>query len=118
MVWPGGMTCIWYGLAGMAWYMVWSSRHDMVCGVVWRAWHGIWYRLVASYGTCICIGLKRCGMVYVILWWGTAWYMVWPLGHDMVYRMVWRGMARYMIWHCGHGMAWYLVWPGEVWYGK
>ena len=47
---------IWYGLAGMAWYMVWSSGHCMVYGMAWWASHGI------------CIGLARCGMVYVIFW--------------------------------------------------
>ena len=30
MVWPGGMTSIWYALAGMAWYMVWSSGHGII----------------------------------------------------------------------------------------
>ena len=45
MVWPGGMTCIWYGLVGMAWYMAWFRGMAMVYGVVWRAWHGIWYGL-------------------------------------------------------------------------
>ena len=46
MVWPGGMTCIWYDLAGMAWYMVWSSGHGMVYVVVWQAWYCILYDLV------------------------------------------------------------------------
>ena len=36
-----GMTwrawhCTWYGLTGMACYIFWPSRHDMVCGMAWR----------------------------------------------------------------------------------
>ena len=54
--------------------------------------------------------LARCGMVYVIVWWGMAWYMVWPVGHDIVDRMAWRGMARYMISPGGHGMVYSMVW--------
>ena len=55
-----GLTGIWYGLADMAWYMVWAGGHDMVYGMAWRVmawlmvlpggqWHGIWYGL-ASWG--------------------------------------------------------------------
>ena len=46
MVWLGRMTCIWYGLAGMAWFMVWSIGYVMTYDVVWRAWHGNWNGLV------------------------------------------------------------------------
>ena len=35
MVWLGRMTCIWYGLAGMAWYMVWSVGYVVTYDVVW-----------------------------------------------------------------------------------
>ena len=56
MAWPGGMTYIWYGLAGMAWYMVWPGGDRMVYVLAWRGvagymllsggvWHGIWYGL-------------------------------------------------------------------------
>ena len=34
------MVCIWYGLSGMAWYMVWSIGYVMTYDVVRRAWHG------------------------------------------------------------------------------
>ena len=96
MVWPGGMSCIWYGLVGMtrymewssgdfAWYMAWSGGHGMVYDVVW--WHGMVYGMTCCASHGICIGLARCGMVYVIVWWGMAWYMVWPVGHDIVYRI-------------------------------
>ena len=34
MVWPGGMICIWYDPAGMAWYIVLSSGYGIVYGVV------------------------------------------------------------------------------------
>ena len=48
MVWLSRMTCIWYGLAGIAWYMVWSIGHVLIYGVVWQAWHGNWYGLVGN----------------------------------------------------------------------
>ena len=35
--------------------MLWLGGHDMVHGIAWRAWHGIWYDLA-----------------------GMAWYMVSP----------------------------------------
>ena len=78
---------IWYGLAGMAWYMVlpgevwdgiwcgladdmymvWPDRHVMVYGTAWWASNGI------------CIGLARCGMVRYCL-----------VGYGMVYGMACR----------------------------
>ena len=67
----------------------------------------------ASHG--ICIGLARCGMVYVIVM-RMAWYMVWPVGHDIVYRMTWRGIARHMVWPRGHGMVYGMAWRGLAWY--
>ena len=91
MVWPGGMTCIWYGPG--AW-------HGICNGMAWWASHGI------------CIGLARYGMVYVIVQWG----MAWPVGHDIVYRTTWRGMARYMVLPCGHGMVYSMAWRGLDWY--
>ena len=48
MVLPGkiwdGMWCglVGWHVYGMVRYMDWSSRHGMIYGVVWRAWHG-WY---------------------------------------------------------------------------
>ena len=63
MVWPDGLTRIWYGLVGIAWHMVWSIGHGMVYGVVWRAWHGIWY------------GIVEHRMIFVLVWRGVAWYM-------------------------------------------
>ena len=78
-------------------------------------------------------------MVYVLAWWGMAWYMllsggygmVWPVGHDIVYRMAWRGRhgtwygmvygMAWRVWHSiGYGlpdMAWHMVWPSEIWHG-
>ena len=49
-----GLACghgIWYGLAGMVWYIVWSGGHSMVYGMAWwashavcKAWRGMaWY---------------------------------------------------------------------------
>ena len=77
MVWPGGNNMlysmgwlarygIWYGLTGMAWYMLWpggmgwyvvwpggntwyslwSGGHDMVYGMDLRAWHVAWYSIM------------------------------------------------------------------------
>ena len=63
---------MWYGLVGMARYMVWSSGRSMVYGVVWQARHGMarW----ASHG------------IYVLAWRGVAWHMLLSGG-------VWHGMA-------------------------
>ena len=35
-----GWHGIWYGIVGMAWYVVWPDGHGMVYGMAWRAWHG------------------------------------------------------------------------------
>ena len=78
--------------------MAWSGRHGMVYGMAWWASHGI------------CNGIARCAIVCVIDWWGMAWYMVWPVGHDIVYHMARRGMARYMVWPCGYGMVYDMAW--------
>ena len=110
MVWPGGngmvlmawqtWHCIWYGLAGMAWYMLWPGRawrgiwyylgrHGIVYGMAWWAWYGICYGLTG-------------------IWYGLAdmaWYMVLAGGHDIVYCMAWRVMV------------WLMVWPGGQWHG-
>ena len=57
MVWPGlAWHGIWYGVAGIAWYMVWPGGHHMVYGSARHgACHSIWYGLA-----------------------GMAWCMVWP----------------------------------------
>ena len=73
----------------MVWYMVWPGGHDMVYGMVCRAWHGTRY------------GLKD-----------MAGYMVWPGGHDMVYCMAWQ--TWHCIWYALAGMARYMVCPGRV----
>ena len=75
---PGGMICIWYGLTGMAWYMVWSSGHGMVYGVVWWAWHGIWYSLMS-----IVLYMHRPGE----RWHGICYTLV---GYGMLYGMACR----------------------------
>ena len=81
---------IWYGLAGMTWYMVWPTGHGMVFGMAWEAmawymvlpgytWYDIWYGLGPWHG--ICYGMTG-------IWYGLAhmaWYMVWPGWHDMVW---------------------------------
>ena len=54
-------------------------------------------------------------MVYAILWWGMACYMVWLVEHDI--DIVWPGKVWHGIWYGLVGMAWYMVWPGEVWHG-
>ena len=59
MVWPCGQGMvydnalwaqhdIWYGLAGITWYMLWPGRHRMVYGMVWpgEACHGMWKGIV------------------------------------------------------------------------
>ena len=72
---------IWYGLADMTWYLVWSAGLDMVYGIAWRTCHDIWYGWRANG---ICYRLARYGMVY-----GVAWRddmgMVWQGPHGMVY---------------------------------
>ena len=77
MVWPGGMTCIWYDLAGMTLYMVWSSGHGKIYGVVRRAWHGKWY------------GLE--GIALYMYWPGEVWHSIYYclMGYGMVYGMAW-----------------------------
>ena len=87
----GAWHNIWYGLVGIAWYMVWPGGQRMVYGMACWAQHDIWYGLVTM-----------------------AWYMLWPGWHHMVYGMAWRtsqgicyGLARYvMAWR---GMSWYVV---------
>ena len=41
---------VWYGLMGMAWYMVWPIGYGMVYGMAWWAWHGMWYSLAGITG--------------------------------------------------------------------
>ena len=82
MVWPGGMTYIWYGPG--AW-------HGICNGMAWWASHGI------------CIGMARYGMVYVIVQWG----MAWPVGHDIY--IVRPGVVWHGIWYCLVDMAWYML---------
>ena len=81
-IWHG----ISYGLAGMAWYIVWPGEHGMVYGMVLRARNGICYGFV-----------------------GMAWYMVllsWP---DMVYNIAWRDMEWYMVWPGGMTCIWHAL---------
>ena len=79
MVWPGGHDMVysmaywvWHGGDGRIYGMIWQAWHGiwyglagmaffMVCLVVW---HGIWY------------GLGEHGVVYGITWVDMAWYMV------------------------------------------
>ena len=78
MLWPGeawhslswlARHGIYYGMMGMAWYVVWPDGHGMVWpgghgmgkGMAWRVWHSIWYDLE-----------------------GMSWFMVWSGGHGIV----------------------------------
>ena len=99
MVWPGRMTCIWYGLAVMTWYMVWSSRHGMVYGVV----AGMAWYMACPEGHC----MVHVGVVWYILLSGGVWHGL----SDMTQYIVWHG-----IWYGLMGMAWYMVWLGEIWH--
>ena len=114
MVWPGGMTCIRYGLAGMAWYMVWSGGHSMVNGMAWlashgiylmawrgMAWHmllsgGVWHDMVCLAWHSVSYGLAMYGTVYGMALW--AWHGIW-------YGLAMFGMV---------GITWYMYWPGKV----
>ena len=62
---------IWYGLVGMAIYMVWLGGHGMVYAMVWQASHGIWYGLA-----------------------DIAWYMVWP---GEVCHGMWKGIYGFIV---------------------
>ena len=45
---------MWYGLAGITWYIVWPGGygmvlpdgHGMVYGMALRAWHGVWFGIM------------------------------------------------------------------------
>ena len=62
MVWPGGQGMVYigngiiYGMARRSWhgamYMPWPGRHHMVYGMAWRTSHGIWYGLASSVMVC------------------------------------------------------------------
>ena len=65
-------TC--YGLAGMAWFVLWLGGNNMVYSMAWQACHGIWYGLA-----------------------GMSLFMEWPCGHGMIFGMAWEGMAWYMV---------------------
>ena len=103
----------------MAWYMLWPGGHDMVYGMVCRAWHGILYGLegIAVY----MVWPGGHGMVYGITWRGMGWYMAWPGGMKCTWYGL-AGMALYMVWSSGHGMACWaphgivLAWQIVEWY--
>ena len=75
IVWPGGHRMaygmawqarhwvwhsIWYGLAGMAWYMVCPGGHGMVYEMSWRARNGVWYGLVGKAWCMVYAMLRFC----------------------------------------------------------
>ena len=65
-----GLVCrawhgIWYGLEGMAGYMVMPGGHSMVYGIASRV------------------------MGWYMVWPGGITYMVWPGGHGRIWYMVW-----------------------------
>ena len=82
---------IWYGLAVMAWYMVWPCRHHMVYGMAWRASHGIWLwpgRQGMGFGIVYSMAWRAWhGMCYGLAC--KEWCMVWPGAHGMIYGMAW-----------------------------
>ena len=90
--------------------MVWPIGHVMIYGVVWRAWLGKRYGLVGRKWY-IYIGLARYGMVYVIVWWGLAWYGL----SGMTQYILWPGEVRHGIWY-GHGMLYGMAWRCLAWY--
>ena len=65
MVWTDGHDMECYGLADMAWYVVWPGGNNMVFSLAWQACHGIWYGL-----TCM-VWYGLMGMVL-----GMVWYML------------------------------------------
>ena len=44
MAW-GQLHGIFYGLAGMEWYMIWPDGHGMVYNMTLQAWLGAWFGL-------------------------------------------------------------------------
>ena len=133
----GAWRGIWHGLAGIALNMVWwPGKHDMVCGMAWRAWHGYMIKPDGHgmlYGMTwrACHGLwygLACMPWYIVwpggqagytvrhsgygIWYGLvcmAWYMVWPGGHSMVYGICMAGIAWSMVWPDRHGMVYDMV---------
>ena len=71
---------IWYGLMGMAWYMVWPYGHGLGHGMV------LWYSLVDMAWYMVIVGRHGiwCGLS------GMAWYMVWLGMPCMVYGLAWK----------------------------
>ena len=71
---------IWYGLMGMAWYMVWPYGHGMGYGMV------LWYSLVDMAWYMVIVGGHGiwCGLS------GMAWYKVWLGILGMVYGLAWK----------------------------
>ena len=55
MVWPGGHDMV-YGMVCRAWHGVLPGGHGRIYGMAWRAYHGIWH--------IICSCLVGNGMVY------------------------------------------------------
>ena len=100
----------------LAWYMVWPGGHDMVCGMVCRAWHGIWYGLEGRAGHMVWPGEH--GLVYGIASRGMGWYMVWPGGLTCIWYCQ-AGMAWYMVWSSRHCIVYGVVWRAwhGIWYG-
>ena len=65
----------------------------ILCGMAWRAWHGIRYGLASK--ECCMIWPGGLGMIWHGTCYGLAgitWYMEWPGGHRKVYGIAWQGM--------------------------
>ena len=124
---------IWYGLPGMAWYMVLPGGHGRVYGMAWRAYHGIWHIICSClvgngmvYGMAcrawhsISYGQARYGTVYGMarghgmVWPGDVSHGIWYGLQGMAWHMViaWRGIASYIVWPSGHGMVYDNAWRG------
>ena len=106
LAWPGNAWHgIWYGLAGMAWYMAKPgfAWHDIRYGIVDMAWYMVRPGLRASYFIYGTTWRAGHGTWYDLE--GMSWFIVWLGGHGMVYSMAWRA-CRYMVRPSGH-CIWY-----------
>ena len=99
LAWHG----IWFGLVGMAWYVVLPNGHGMVYGMAWRAWHAKRYSLWTWYG--IWFGLARM-LWYMVCLAGIAWCMVRP--DDAWNSIAWQ--VWHMVWPGRHGMEYGIAW--------
>ena len=127
IVWPGGRCMVlWYVLVGLAWDMAFLAAIALY-SMVLRTSHGIWYGM-AGIALYMVMAWQTRRWACHSVWYGLvgmAWYIVWPGGQGMVYDMACGyGMIYGMAWRASHGVwygladiAWYMVWHCEVWHG-